>query len=114
MPYDLRGYARVLTPDEDGGFTAEILEFPGCFAEGETINEALQNLEEAAQSWIAAALEQGQEIPPPTKKIYTGRIALRLPMDLHRQAVRMALLHHTSLNQYLVTAIAAWIGRKNE
>jgi len=29
-------YARVLVPDENGGFFAEILEFPGCFAEGET------------------------------------------------------------------------------
>ncbi|KKM61029.1 hypothetical protein LCGC14_1535950, partial [marine sediment metagenome] len=33
-------YARVLIPDESGGYFAKILEFPGCYAEGETPNEA--------------------------------------------------------------------------
>jgi hypothetical protein len=38
-------YARVVTPDEDGSYFAEIVEFPGCFAAGKTAPEALENLE---------------------------------------------------------------------
>ena len=104
-------YARIITPDEQGGFYAEVLEFPGCFAEGETPNEAFANLERAAESWIEAALGQGNEIPEPSSNIgYSGKIALRLPKSMHRQAVRLAERNGTSLNQFLVSAIAARIG----
>jgi len=107
-------YARVLTPEESGGYSAEMLEFPGCFAEGETADEAVHNLEEVAESWIEAAQDQGIDIPEPTaNQPYAGRIALRLPRDLHRLAVRKAQRDGTSLNQYLVTAISAWLGADN-
>jgi antitoxin HicB len=107
-------YARVLTPNEESGYSAEILEFPGCFAEGETVNEAFANLEEVAESWIESCLAQGQDIPPPSaNESYSGRIALRLPRDLHGQAVRKAARNGVSLNQCLVTAIAAWVGADN-
>jgi predicted RNase H-like HicB family nuclease len=104
-------YARILIPDEQGGYAAEMLEFPGCFAEGETADEAMQALERAAESWIQAALDQGQEIPSPfMNQGYAGKVALRLPRSLHRQATQFAERDGTSLNQFLVSAIAARIG----
>jgi predicted RNase H-like HicB family nuclease len=104
-------YSRILVPAEEGGFSAEMLEFPGCIAEGETAEEALQNLEAAARSWIEAALEQDQEIPlPASSQGFSGKLALRLPRGLHRQAVRMAARDGVSLNQYLLTAVAARVG----
>lgn len=104
-------YARILVPEEGGGFSAEILEFPGCFAQGETADKAYRNLEEAAKSWIDTCLEQGLEIPPASaNQGYGGKIALRLPRSLHRQAVRMAERDKTSLNQFIVTAVAARVG----
>lgn len=107
-------YARIITPAEEGGFSAEILEFPGCFAEGETPDEAFRNLEDVAETWIETALEDGQEVPPPSvNQGYSGRIALRMPRDLHRLASRKAARDGVSLNQCLVTAIAAWVGADN-
>jgi|SRR5947208_353505 len=104
-------YARILIPDEEGGFSAEILEFPGCFAEGDTADEAMQALDRAADAWIQAALDQGQAIPPPFRNQgYGGKIALRLPRSLHRQATEFAERDGTSLNQFLVSAIAARVG----
>jgi len=104
-------YARMLIPDEQGGYAAEILEFPGCFAEGETADEAMQALERAAESWIQAALDQGQEIPSPfMNQGYAGKVALRLPRSLHRKATQFAERDGTSLNQFLVSAIAARVG----
>lgn len=104
-------YSRVLIPDAESGFSAEILEFPGCFSEGETAQEAVENLEEAAHNWIQACLDQGQEIPPPfVNQGFSGRIALRLPRSIHRQAARIAERDGTSLNQFLVAAIAARVG----
>ncbi len=107
-------YARILIPESDGTYTAEILEFPGCLAQGDTAQEALANLEQAARGWIVAALEQGQEIPPPTtNQGFSGRLALRLPRSLHKQATRLAQRDGTSLNQFLVTAVAARVGAED-
>jgi len=105
-------YARLLTPDEEsGGYTAEILEFPGCVTEGDTADEALQNLEDAAKGWIEATLKAGREVPEPTLPHgHGGRIALRLPRSLHRRAIQMAERDDTSLNQFLVAAIAERVG----
>ena len=84
-------YTYLLIPEDTGGYSAEILEFPGCFAEGETANATMQALRRAAAAWIEAALAQGQAIPPPMRhQAYGGRIALRLPRSLHRRAVRVA------------------------
>lgn len=107
-------YARIVMPEGNGSFVAEILEFPGCLAQGDTAQEALANLERAAKGWIEAALEQGQEIPPPTtNQGFSGRLALRLPRSLHRQATLLAQRDGTSLNQFLVTAVAARVGAED-
>jgi antitoxin HicB len=58
-------YGRVLYYECDGSFRAEIIEFPGCIAVGDTIPEALANLEDVAEAWIQAALDLGQPIPYP-------------------------------------------------
>lgn len=104
-------YSRILIPNEDGGYSAEIMEMPGCFAEGATREEALQNLEDAAAEWIEASLRRHREIAEPfSVRGFSGAISLRMPRGLHRQAARMAEREGTSLNQYIVTAIAARVG----
>jgi antitoxin HicB len=103
-------YSRVLVPDPSGGYFAEVLELPGCFSEGDTPEEAIKNVEEAMEGWIAAALDAGQPIPSPAaSRGYSGHVALRMPKSLHREAVRRAELEGVSLNQYLVTAIEAHV-----
>jgi predicted RNase H-like HicB family nuclease len=107
-------YARVLIPSEDGGFTAEILEFPGCRSYGSTPDEAYQGLERAAESWIEASLDQGQEIPEPFGSVgFSGKFALRMPRSLHRRAASLAERDRVSLNQFCVTAIAERVGADN-
>jgi antitoxin HicB len=107
-------YARILIPDETGGFHAEILEFPGCFAQGETPEEAYRELEDAAESWVESCLARGQEVPEPSSSVtYSGRIAFRLPKSMHKQAARLAERDQTSLNTYLVSAVAERNGACN-
>lgn len=112
--YLKKPYARRLVPDESGGYCASIQEFPGCLAEGETADEALHNLEAAATSWVEVALSLGQSIPEPTAFYgYSGKIALRIPRGLHKQAAELAEIEETSLNQFLINAIAQYVGQKN-
>jgi predicted RNase H-like HicB family nuclease len=58
-------YARVFVPEPGGWFSARVLEFPGCFAQGKGLEAAYANLERAAESWLLAMLAQGSPIPPP-------------------------------------------------
>ena len=105
-------YSRVLIPDIDSGtYSAEILEFPGCIAQGDTPQEAYDNLEDTAKAWLEAALDLNQEIPPPSQTIsYGGRILLRLPKSLHRNASIFAQKEGVSLNQFVVSTIAEKVG----
>jgi antitoxin HicB len=111
--YLRRPYARVLVPEEGGGFSARVLEFAGCVAEGETGDDALRALERAAESWLDVALELGHTVPEPlASQDYSGKFALRLPRALHEQVVRVAEVNHTSANQLIVAAIAEKLGQQ--
>lgn len=111
MGYLTKPYSRVLIPDPSGGYFAEIPELPGCFSEGRTAEEALKNIEEGMAGWIESALEAAEAIPEPyATRGFSGHIALRLPKSLHREASRRAAADGTSLNQYLVSAIASRLG----
>lgn len=42
----------VLEASEDGGYTVYVPSLPGCISEGETIEEALQNIQEAISLYL--------------------------------------------------------------
>jgi predicted RNase H-like HicB family nuclease len=105
-------YSRVLIPDKESGtYTAVILEFPGCIAQGDTPQEAYDHLENVAKEWIESALTLKQEIPPPSQSIsYGGKVLLRLPKGLHRQLALIAEREGVSLNQFIVAALSEKVG----
>ena len=51
--------------EEDGTFLAEIPELPGCIADGDTQEVALENARDAAALWIETAQALGRRIPQP-------------------------------------------------
>jgi len=107
-------YRRVLIPDrETQTYTAMISEFPGCIAQGDTVDEAYTNLEDAAKSWIEASLELGNEIPDTAlNQKFSGKILLRVPKILHERASRSAESEGVSLNQFIVSVLSRYVGIK--
>lgn len=106
-------YGRMVIPDSDGSFFAEIVEFSGCFAVGATAAEALELLEEVAADWIAASVEQGQDIPEPLGAAgYSGKLVLRMSKSLHQKAALFADRDGVSLNQFIVTCLAEHVGAR--
>jgi antitoxin HicB len=59
-------YAVSFYPDPEGGYTVLIKDLPGCMSVGETLLEAMENIEEARELWIETAFECGDEIPLPS------------------------------------------------
>jgi predicted RNase H-like HicB family nuclease len=44
----------IVHPAEEGGFWAEVPALPGCFTQGETVQEIRANLHEAIEGWLLA------------------------------------------------------------
>jgi len=107
-------YARMIFPEDDGTFRGEVLEFPGCIVSGESAPEALCNLEEAANSWVSAAIELGQTIPEPVDAAnnFSGRLVLRIPKSLHKKSSLFAEREGVSLNQFIATSLSESVGEK--
>ena len=57
-------YTYELTPDEAGWFI-KIKELPGCMSQGDTVEEAMSMIREAAHLWLKTCIEDGDSIPEP-------------------------------------------------
>jgi predicted RNase H-like HicB family nuclease len=55
--------------DADQSFIVEVPELPGCIADGETYQEAVQNAEVVIQEWIQTAQALGRPIPEPKGRL---------------------------------------------
>ena len=53
----------ILYPGEDGYWVAECPSLPGCISQGKTKDEAIQNVKEAIQEYIAALEEDKLTVP---------------------------------------------------
>ena len=57
-------YRVLLEQDEDGVFVAEVPALPGCISQGRTRSEALHNIREAMEGYIASLEAHGEPVPP--------------------------------------------------
>jgi antitoxin HicB len=104
---------RPLTKEEGGGYLAEFPDLPGCVADGETVEEALHQAEDALKSWLATAKEFGDVIPPPSiATSYSGQWRIRLPKSLHAALALRAKMEGVSLNTLAATILAKGMGQK--
>ena len=61
-------YSILLSPIKDdlgGGWMALHPELEGCTSDGETIEEAIENLKDAKKEWMSFCLRKGLDIPTP-------------------------------------------------
>ena len=52
--------------DENTAWSVIVPDLPGCFSAGDTLDEAMIAVEEAAAAWIDATLDAGRPIPRPS------------------------------------------------
>ena len=56
-------YPIVIYPCEEGGFVAEIPSLKGCLAQGETMENTLEELMTVRELWLETAQKKGQKLP---------------------------------------------------
>jgi antitoxin HicB len=109
-PYTMEQY------EEDGKihFSLSIPDLPGCGAIGETMEQALINLEKAKEAWIELCLEEGLSIPEPElEDEFSGKFLLRIPPSLHMMLSKLAEKEGKSLNQCIRSILEAKISQEN-
>lgn len=50
----------------EGGYVASYPDLPGCLTCGDTLEEVVQNADDAKREWLLAAMEEGIDIPEPS------------------------------------------------
>ena len=71
----MRSYNVVLEPDADGGYVAIVPAFPGCYSQGDSVEEALANAREAIALTIEDMQASGEPIPDPAGELI-GKVAV--------------------------------------
>lgn len=92
-----------LSEEDGGGFYAEVPELPGCIASAKTLEETLDLLKEAIESWIAVSKEKGKKIPEATyydtnDSLPSGRFGVRISRTSHKKLLEIAENENISLN----------------
>jgi antitoxin HicB len=70
-PFTLNDYLNLIYPitfypESDGGYTVILQDLPGCISQGDTLEEAMQNIQDAKVAWLEAAFECNDQIPLPS------------------------------------------------
>jgi len=61
----------IIHPDpEDGGWVAEVPSLPGCISQGDTKEEAIENIRDAIQVWVEGARSVGIPVPDEGFDVY--------------------------------------------
>lgn len=96
---------------EDDGLWLEFPDLPGCFTQGDSIEELMENAEEALGSFLAVKMEYREEIPAPSD--------IRTIIDSHED---MATYVTVDVNKYhkdtravkKMLSIPAWLAKEAE
>ena len=105
----------VVWSEEDKAFIGRVLEFPSLAAHGSSQAKALSEIRSVVQHALDDLEASGEEVPQPlNKRLYSGKLNVRLPKYLHRQLAIEAAEEGVSLNQLISTKLAAtgWLNRK--
>jgi predicted RNase H-like HicB family nuclease len=54
----------LIYPGEDGFWVAECPSLPGCISQGPSREEAIVNIREAIEAYVAVLEEEGNAVPP--------------------------------------------------
>ncbi|HAT4163176.1 type II toxin-antitoxin system HicB family antitoxin [Clostridium perfringens] len=99
---------------DEGGYLAYISQLD-CWGDGETPEEAYNDVVQVADDIIKMAIEDNIKIPVPNNKIVeeekcSGKLSLRIPKTLHAELIKRADKESCSINQLMNMYLSMGIG----
>lgn len=105
-----------ISEEDGGGWLATHPELEGCMSDGETTEEAIQNLNDARREWIDFCLRKDLSIPEPKREDdqeYSGKFTLRVSKSTHKKLVEKSEEENISLNnlvnQYITEGLSGGV-----
>ena len=69
-------YSVIVHQAEEGGFWMEVPALPGCYSQGESVEDALQNVREAIALYLETLRDEGQDVPRDADVVYQVSVAV--------------------------------------
>lgn len=110
-PTDYPFEVRPASQEEGGGYLITFPDLPGCMADGDTPEEAIENGLDAALSWLRTAQEFDDEVPKPGES-NSGKFITRVPKTLHARLAARAKQEGVSMNALVIAYLAEGLGRR--
>lgn len=64
-------YSVIVHEADEGGYWVEVPALPGCYSQGESVEEALNSVREAIELYLDALREEGSEPPRDEDVVFT-------------------------------------------
>ena len=78
FPMKVYSYTAHIEAASEGGYWSQVPALPGCFSQGETIEETIQNTKEAIELYLENYAEEGKEIPEESDLSVNVRIPISI------------------------------------
>jgi len=94
-------YKRTIEWDDDDQIWVVIFpELPGCSTHGKTIEEAVQNADDALKLYLESLAARGIQAPEPVSTLKaSGKFMVRTNPELHKRLLVMASNKEKSMNK---------------
>jgi predicted HicB family RNase H-like nuclease len=109
MKHDINKYSyKVVWSEEDGEYVGLCLEFPSLSALKSTPEAALKEIRFVVDKCVNSLVREKHPIPEPLSlKKFKGNLTLRVSPDIHRKIAQEAAEAGVSINQYILSKLAA-------
>lgn len=64
-----RTFRILLTPEEEGGFSVTVPSLPGCYTQGDSVEDAINMAKEAISLYIEALEAEGEPVPDDNRSL---------------------------------------------
>jgi predicted RNase H-like HicB family nuclease len=68
-------YSVIVHNAEEGGYWVEVPALPGCYSQGETVEETLGNVKEAIELYLDVLRQEGHPIPRDEEVVFKVSVA---------------------------------------
>jgi antitoxin HicB len=82
MKQKILKYDVVFEEQSEGGYTVIVPSLPGCISEGDTFEEAKENIVDAIKLYVEDLAADGEEIPQENTNIFIGQVTVTSPLTV--------------------------------
>lgn len=72
-------YTAIFEPAEEGGYVVSVPVLSGCVTQGETFEEAIDNIKDAIQGYLEVLKGEGESIPQEKTDIVITKVSVTNP-----------------------------------